>query len=269
MFGAGTGLQAWEEYCASKEYMDAVKEVFGRLESPGTTVGIASGVSSAVSSGVQVVRYNHIRDVIGHMDLSDEERASLNRRMDLAEALGAVNIGLSIACVIGAPFELGVALGIFGLVNSFAIGWIDRSIICDLLWYERRGSGSAARIDPSGSIRDADTGAPILGARVTLWYRPFEGAEPEPWDASSCGQGNPLVTDARGSFAWEVPEGWYQVRVEVEGYRPAQSGWLYVPSAAAEGVMVPMARLSPSAAPGSPERVLAPSGPPAALGKAA
>ncbi len=268
MFGAGTGLQTWEKYCASKEYMDAVKEVFGRLESPGRTVGVVSVISSIVSFGVQRVRYDHIRDVIGHMDLSDEERASLNQRMDLAEALGAVNVGLSIACVAVAP-ELGVVLGVFGLVNSFAIGWIDRSIICDLLWYERRGSGSAARIDPSGSIRDADTGAPILGARVTLWYRPFEGAEPEPWDASSCGQGNPLVTDARGSFAWEVPEGWYQVRVEVEGYRPAQSGWLYVPSAAAEGVMVPMARLSPSAAPGSPERVLAPSGPPAALGKAA
>ena len=268
LFGSGTGLQAWEEYCASKEYMEAAKEVFGRLKSPGTTVGVVSVISSVVSSGVQVVRYDHIRDVIGHMDLSDEERASLNRRMDLAEVLGVVNIGLSIACVIGAPFELGVALGVFGLVNSFAIGWIDMSIIWDLLWYERRGFRSAARIDPSGSVRDADTGAPIPGARVTLWYRPFEGAEPEPWDASSCGQGNPLVTDDRGSFAWEVPEGWYQVRVEAEGYRPAQSGWLYVPSAAAEGVMVPMARLSPSAAPGSPERALSPSAP-TALGRAA
>ena len=238
----------------------------GRLGPLGRTVGIASVVSSAVSFGVQMVRYGHIRDVIGHMDLSDEERASLNRRMDLAGVLGAVNIGLSIACVIGAPLEVGVVLGVFGLVNSFAIGWIDMSIIWDLLWYERRGSGSAARIDPSGSVRDADTGAPIPGARVTLWYRPFEGAELELWDASSCGQGNPLVTDARGSFAWEVPEGWYQVRVEADGYRPAQSGWLYVPSAAAEGVLVPMARLSAS---GSPERVLAPSGPPATLREAA
>ena len=266
MFGAGTGLQAWEDYCASKEYLDAVKEAMGRLGPLGRTVGIASVVSSAVSFGVQMVRYGHIRDVIGHMDLSDEERASLNRRMDLAGVLGAVNIGLSIACVIGAPLEVGVVLGVFGLVNSFAIGWIDMSIIWDLLWYERRGSGSAARIDPSGSVRDADTGAPIPGARVTLWYRPFEGAELELWDASSCGQENPLVTDARGSFAWEVPEGWYQVRVEADGYRPAQSGWLYVPSAAAEGVLVPMARLSAS---GSPERVLAPSGPPATLREAA
>ena len=269
LFGSGTGIQVWERYCASKEYMEAAKEAMGRFKSPGTTVGVVSVISSVVSSGVQVVRYDHIRDVIGHMDLSDEERASLNRRMDLAEVLGVVNIGLSIACVIGAPFELGVALGVFGFVNSFAIGWIDMSIIWDLLWYERRGSRSAARIDPSGSVRDADTGEPIPGARVTFWCRPLTGAEPEPWDASSCGQGNPLVTDDRGAFSWDVPEGWYQVRVEAEGYRPAASGWLYVPSDAAEGAMVPMARLSPSAAPGSPERVLALSGSPAALGKAA
>ena len=268
MFGVGTGLQVWEQRCASKEYMDAVKEVFGRLESPGTTVGVVSAVSSGWSLYNQWVRYDDLAKKIDHMDLSDEERASLHGRMNLALSLGAVNVGLSIACVAVAP-ELGVFLGISGLVSSFAIGWIDMSIIWDLLWYERRGSRSAARIDPSGSVRDAGTGAPVPGARVTLWYRPFEGAEPEPWDASSCGQGNPLVTDARGSFAWEVPEGWYQVRVEAEGYRPAQSGWLYVPSAAAEGVMVPMARLSPSAAPGSPERALAPFGPPAVLGKAA
>ena len=268
MFGVGTGLQVWEQRCASKEYMDAVKEVFGRLESPGTTVGVVSAVSSGWSLYNQWVRYDDLAKKIDHMDLSDEERASLHGRMNLALSLGAMNVGLSIACVAVAP-ELGVVLGISGLVSSFAIGWIDMSIIWDLLWYERRGSRSAARIDPSGSVRDAGTGAPVPGARVTLWYRPFEGAEPEPWDASSCGQGNPLVTDARGSFAWEVPEGWYQVRVEAEGYRPAQSGWLYVPSAAAEGVMVPMARLSPSAAPGSPERALAPFGPPAVLGKAA
>ena len=192
MFGVGTGLQVWEQRCASKEYMDAVKEVFGRLESPGTTVGVVSAVSSGWSLYNQWVRYDDLAKKIDHMDLSDEERASLHGRMNLALSLGAMNVGLSIACVAVAP-ELGVVLGISGLVSSFAIGWIDMSIIWDLLWYERRGSRSAARIDPSGSIRDAGTGAPVPGARVTLWYRPFEGAEPEPWDASSCGQGNNLT----------------------------------------------------------------------------
>ena len=271
MFGAGTGLQAWEDYCVSKEYLDAVKEAMGRLGPLGRTVGIASVISSAVSSGVQVVRYNHIRDVIGHMDLSDEERASLNRRMDLAEALGAVNIGLSIACVIGAPFELGVVLGIFGLVNSFAIGWIDMSIIWDLLWYERRGSRSAARIDPSGSVRDADTGAPIPGARVTLWCRPTPDADPEPWDASPYGQGNPLSADARGSFSRDVPEGWRQVRVEAEGYRPVFSKWVRVSSGEEPDLSLSLGPLSPSAWVG-PHAASTPASspdPPAGAGRAA
>ena len=131
-----------------------------------------------------------------------------------------------------------------------ATGRAGDSGIRDLLWYERRNPGSAARRDPSGGVRDAGTGAPVPGARVTLWYRPFEGAEPEPWDASSCGQGNPLVTDAQGSFSWEVPEGWYQVRVEAEGYRPASGGWFYVPSAAELDVPVAMELASSSAGTG-------------------
>ena len=112
-----------------------------------------------------------------------------------------------------------------------ATGRAGGSDIRDLLWYERRNPGSAARRDPSGGVHDAGTGEPIPGARVTLWCRPLEGADPEPWDASPCGQQNPLVTDARGSFSWDVPEGWWQVRAEAEGYRPAQSEWMRMPAA--------------------------------------
>ena len=61
------------------------------------------------------------------------------------------------------------------------------------------------------------------------------------------GQENPLVTDDGGHFAWDVPEGWYQVRVEAEGYRPAASGWFYVPSAAELDVPIAMEPMSSSA----------------------
>ena len=82
------------------------------------------------------------------------------------------------------------------------------------------------------------------GIRDLLWC---EGRGPEPWDAVPYGQGNPLVADARGSFSWDVPEGWWQVRVEAEGYRPAASGWFYVPSAAELDVPVAMELASSSA----------------------
>ena len=80
---------------------------------------------------------------------------------------------------------------------------------------------SPIRADPSGTVVDAATGEPVPGARVTLWYAPLPGVDPEPWDASPWGQENPLATDGGGRFSWEVPEGWWQVRVEAEGYWPA------------------------------------------------
>ena len=34
------------------------------------------------------------------------------------------------------------------------------------------------------------------------------------WDASEYDQENPLVTDEAGSYAWDVPEGYWQVKAE-------------------------------------------------------
>ena len=86
-------------------------------------------------------------------------------------------------------------------------------------------------MDPSGTVVDAVTGEPVPGAKVTLWYAPLPGVDPEPWDASPWGQENPIATDGGGRFSWEVPEGWWQVRVEAEGYWPAQSEWVRMPAA--------------------------------------
>ena len=91
--------------------------------------------------------------------------------------------------------------------------------------------GTDASMDPSGTVVDAATGEPAPGAGVTLWYAPLPGVDPEPWDASPWGQENPLATDGGGRFSWEVPEGWWQVRVEAEGYWPAQSEWVRMPAA--------------------------------------
>ena len=91
--------------------------------------------------------------------------------------------------------------------------------------------GTDASMDPSGTVVDAATGEPVPGAKATLWYAPLPGVDPEPWDASPWGQENPLATDGGGRFSWEVPEGWWQVRVEAEGYWPAQSEWVRMPAA--------------------------------------
>ncbi|WP_157051469.1 hypothetical protein [Olsenella sp. oral taxon 807] len=78
------------------------------------------------------------------------------------------------------------------------------------------------------------------------------------------------MADARGSFSWDVPEGWWQVRVEAEGYRPASGGWFYVPSAAELDVPVAMEpATSPALVGGAPPRAAALLGSPMGLGRAA
>ena len=58
---------------------------------------------------------------------------------------------------------------------------------------------------------------------------------------------NPLSADTRESFSRDVPEGWRQVRVEAEGYRPVSSKWVRVPSGEVPDLSFFLEPLSPSA----------------------
>lgn len=54
------------------------------------------------------------------------------------------------------------------------------------------------------------------------------------WDAENYEQINPQITDNSGVFAWDVPNGWWQVRFEKDGYEAAQTEWMQV--AAEDGI---------------------------------
>ena len=49
------------------------------------------------------------------------------------------------------------------------------------------------------------------------------------WDAAEYAQENPLFTDEYGMYAWDVPNGLWQVKFEKEGYETTYSEWLPVP----------------------------------------
>lgn len=227
-------------------------------------------ISGAISGGIwlrRLIKYNDLRQaVLNSPTLTADQKAYCLRKLSDAEKFTNILNGLNFAMSKVADLsiwnpELALALktatGILSLVNSFVLDRYDYNSIEDLLaGYMREGTPNGKGIDPCGHVCDASTGEPIIGARATLWCRPFAGAEPELWDAPSYGQESPLVTDDGGHFAWDVPEGWYQVRVEAEGYRPAASGWFYVPSAAELDVPVAMEPVSLSAgAGGVPPRV--------------
>ena len=198
----------------------------------------------------RLIKYNDLRQaVLNSPKLTADQKAYCLRKLSDAERITNILNGLNVAMTAASdlPWDpattlsLSVAAGILSQVNSFVLSHYDYNSIEDLLaGYVREGTPNGKGIDPCGHVCDASTGEPIIGARATLWCRPFAGAEPELWDAPSYGQENPLVTDDGGHFAWDVPEGWYQVRVEAEGYRPAASEWFYVPSAAELDVPVAM-----------------------------
>ena len=95
-------------------------------------------------------------------------------------------------------------------------------------------------LDPSGYVYEAVTSNRVSGVEASAWWVPYdennlnfwdsapgEGAGIL-WDAAPWQQVNPLYTDHEGRYKWDVPEGWWQVRFNKEGYLPATSQWLSV-----------------------------------------
>jgi hypothetical protein len=88
-------------------------------------------------------------------------------------------------------------------------------------------------IDPSGFVRTTD-GAPIVGARVTLYRSDLPGGEKQVVEDGSAvmspmNRKNTDVTDAGGHFGWDVIAGYYKVRVEADGcFAPGNPGQSFV-----------------------------------------
>ena len=93
-----------------------------------------------------------------------------------------------------------------------------------------------AIIDPSGYVYEAVEGNRVENATATIYYK--QTGEDEygdmhdevvMWNAVEFRQQNPLLTDAEGRYAWDVPQGLWQVKIEKDGYETAYSDWLPVP----------------------------------------
>lgn len=72
-------------------------------------------------------------------------------------------------------------------------------------------------IDPSGIITDPN-GDPIEGVKVTLQRKQEDGTWAD-WDAENYMQSNPVYTNEKGYYGWDVIEGTYRVIAEKEGYK--------------------------------------------------
>lgn len=136
-----------------------------------------------------------------------------------------------------------------GLLSSCVGKWIShQNSSIDLMSLEqqcgsfddnKRNSGCADAqhvIDPSGYVYEAVTSNRLPGVTATVYELLKEEdmygdihENPQKWDATAYSQRNPVVTDDNGVYAWDVPQGEWQVRFEKDGYEPASTGWLPVP----------------------------------------
>ncbi len=90
-------------------------------------------------------------------------------------------------------------------------------------------------IDPSGYIYEGTKDNRIEGATAKLYYIPDQASKPTGgvgsgtlWaDAEKYLQINPIITGADGSFAWNVPVGWWRVQAEKDGLT-GTSDWMHV-----------------------------------------
>ncbi len=99
------------------------------------------------------------------------------------------------------------------------------------------GSGNTGGVqDPSGYVYEAVSKNRLEGVTATIYYKTDEvdmyGDKHEvltKWDAASFLQVNPQITDENGVYAWDVPDGLWQVKYEKAGYETMFSDWLPVP----------------------------------------
>lgn len=90
--------------------------------------------------------------------------------------------------------------------------------------------------DPSGYVYEAVPSNRVEGVTATAYtieeyYDEFDELQKDIvlWDATEFDQENPLITDAEGRYAWDVPAGKWQVKYEKENYVTTYSEWLDVP----------------------------------------
>lgn len=83
--------------------------------------------------------------------------------------------------------------------------------------------------DPSGYVYEVLPENRLQGVTATALEKDPATGRFGVWDAVWYEQDNPQVTDAQGRYAWDVPEGDWQVVYEKEGYQTAFSEVMHVP----------------------------------------
>lgn len=223
----------------------------GNFEPIDTTgnIGVFSGLVGMATDTIEIAGYQYenaqIADKIRSLDISEaEKQARLESLNDIANtrntlkvlkqfsSIVAIGMGIAVGALSGPAICLAsvIAVGI-GVANNCA--WFILENYMGNLYDDRTQNllnvSYRYAIDPSGYVYEAVTGNRLANVKATAYFKSSSSATAVVWDASEYDQVNPLYTDSGGCFAWDVPEGLWQVKFEKDGYETAYSEWLPVP----------------------------------------
>ena len=185
-------------------------------------------------------RDEELRDMIYASGMDAEEQAIALNKADELKTDRQVFLLLTTAITVATMGAAGPPAMVFGLL--FGAVTASSSFFWDMRMANIMTGGTSYSckwaIDPSGYVYEAVTSNRIAGVTaIAYWIAPEyidengigDESKAVLWDASEYAQMNPLITDINGAYAWDVPEGLWQVRFEKDGYETQESDWLPVP----------------------------------------
>ena len=221
-------------------------EAAGILGSASAVLGGLDTVDKLITYDKNRVSIESARQAVINSSDPPEYKEYKLERLDIAEKSNNAEIAMLLLSTaltvsgIGVPAVCSVVIAALSYQNTMEIEYALGADWEDYLMHEAMGIGYGFNwsVDPSGYVYEAVTTNRIEGVTASAyWIAPAyidengkgDTSKAVLWDASEYAQINPLVTDMNGAYAWDVPEGLWQVRFEKDGYEPQSSEWLPVP----------------------------------------
>lgn len=233
------------EETGEKLFKKGAKELFGNAVSDKFVGGAYSiaydSINAGITYGKTTYDLNALEKEIKYSNRSEAEKQRLLQDVDTyRDVAGSIAVGRMLASVMKTSGQMTIAANPLLGVALLAGGIMIDSVFLDFYEAELNESigclkglpyGSKANwcIDPSGYVYEGVTANRLPDVKATIYYKETMESDAVLWDAAQYNQMNPLYTDLDGMYAWDVPEGFWQVKYEKDGYETAYSEWLEVP----------------------------------------